>query len=166
MGLRGQAPRPTPLKLLAGVDKVHPERVNLAEPVVPDDPDADLSVPPDELEDDEARDLWAKTAPICLAMGTLTSADREAFAGYCAAAALQRRAYRECAGAEVIEVELHTGVRKLIRNPWFDVWTQAFTQQLRAGARFGLTPSDRSSIRMPESAARKSDVAAAEALLS
>ena len=77
MGNRNSGPRPAPtaLKLLRGSRK---DRLNPREPTPPPGPvemPATLSPP--------AQPIWARLAPICLAMGTLTTADLGAFATLC-----------------------------------------------------------------------------------
>jgi phage terminase small subunit len=75
MGRRGTKPKPTTLKLLAGV---HPYRVNGSEPIAP----AGIPDPPGYL-DGRALELWQELAPMLASMGVLTLADRHALALLC-----------------------------------------------------------------------------------
>lgn len=76
MGNRNSGPRPKPnaLKVLRGVRK---DRLNPGEPVPPP-----LPIRRKRLAGYAAR-AWRELAPICLAMGTLTSADQQAFGMLC-----------------------------------------------------------------------------------
>src|SRR4029453_10782579 len=77
MGNRNSGPRPAPtaLKLLRGSRK---DRINPREPTPP----AGEVVTPATLSP-QARGIWDRLAPVCLAMGTLTLADLGAFAALC-----------------------------------------------------------------------------------
>ena len=77
MGNRNSGPRPAPtaLKLLRGSRK---DRLNPREPTPP----AGEVVTPSTLSP-QARGIWDRLAPVCLAMGTLTLADLGAFAALC-----------------------------------------------------------------------------------
>lgn len=67
------------------------------------------------------------------------------FARYCAAVARHERAVRMLAE----EGEIITGYRgSRVRNPWMLVLSQASDEAKSLGAKFGLTPSDRSQIRV------------------
>lgn len=77
MSKRGVKPRPTPLKLLAGVQ---PCRVNLEEPTAP----AGAPEAPGYLRADaRAVEFWDEHAPMLAGMGVLTKADRHALALLC-----------------------------------------------------------------------------------
>ena len=71
----GRRPKPTALKVLHGVRK---DRINTREPK----PKAGEPVKPTALSSPASR-AWDRVAPLCLAMGTLTTADGEAFATLC-----------------------------------------------------------------------------------
>src|SRR4029450_10288552 len=77
MGNRNSGPRPTPtaLKILRGFRK---DRINQHEPKPPSDP----VVKPTSLSS-AAGLSWARLAPVCLTMQTLTCADLDAFGTLC-----------------------------------------------------------------------------------
>ena len=117
MGKRGCKPKPTALKLLAGVQ---PCRVNGAEPQGP----AGIPTPPDYVSG-EGLELWGELAPMLARMGVLTLADRHALALLCDSFTRWR--------------EFPENVAR--RSEW-----------RRLLAEFGLTPSSRSSIKVPPAA--------------
>lgn len=141
MGKRGPAPKPTNLRLLHGD---HPERVNRDEPVPAN---AVEPIRPPSWLSTAARNTWARYAPDLIRQRVLTAWDVEAFAHWCDAVARRRKAVAEIAKqGEVVE----SGTR-IVRNPWVLVLSQADAQAQRWGARFGLTPSDRSQLNVGES---------------
>lgn len=147
MGQRGPAPKPTALKLLHGVDRHNPGRVNRAEP----QPGADAIEPPNWLSA-QAVEVWERYAPDLIDKGVLTAWDCEAFACWCDAVVRRRDAagHVEREGA-VVESDVFNkngdvaGTR-LGKNPWLLALDAADAQVQRYGARFGLTPSDRSQL--------------------
>jgi phage terminase small subunit len=82
----GRRPAPTKLKLLRGVGK---HRINTQEPQPP--PVGEVAAP--ATLSAAAREVWARTAPVCLAMGTLTVADVTPFGTWCE---LQARFEQAC----------------------------------------------------------------------
>ena len=83
----GPRPRPTAVKILRGVKRK--DRLNPAEAVPPP---GDVVMPPGLTPDAVAE--WEALAPVCLHMGTLTTADVKPFAMLCeleASLALARR---------------------------------------------------------------------------
>jgi P27 family predicted phage terminase small subunit len=146
VGKRGPAPKPTPLRLLHG-DRA--DRINDAEPV----PAAvDIKIP--TWLPASARTIWRAYAPDLQRKGVLTAWDVEAFAIFCDAAARRRKAVKELrARGEVVEVPILNLQGDLVghrlqKNPWTLVLNEADGQVQRYGARFGLTPSDRSQLRI------------------
>jgi len=144
MGKRGPAPKPPPLRVLHGDRK---DRINTAEPI----PSAGEVAPPQWLSA-EAVAVWECYAPDLEAKGVLTPWDVEAFACWCDAVVRRRRAAQALAEqGEVVELPVFnkngelTGHR-LGKNPWTLVLNEADAQVQRYGARFGLTPSDRSQL--------------------
>jgi P27 family predicted phage terminase small subunit len=147
MGRRGPAPRPTALKLLHGVDKHNPGRVNRDEPR-PDE--ADIA-PPAWLSP-SALEVWDTVADDLIAKGVLTAWDVEALANWCDAVARRRdaAAHVEDEGA-VIEQDVFNkngdvSGSRLAKSPWLLALDAADAQVRYYGARFGLTPSDRSQL--------------------
>jgi len=144
MGSRGPAPKPTSLRLLHGD---HPERVNKAEPV----PDEGSVEPPGWLVEldrqaeagtETALDVWHRLAPDLIRKRVLTPWDVEAFAVFCDAVVGHRRA-----AAQVAEQGLTVqGARGVVKNPALTALKDYAELVVRYGARFGLTPSDRSQL--------------------
>lgn len=146
MGERGPAPRPTALRVLRG-DRA--DRINGEEP----QPSSGAVAAPDWLPADAVQ-VWEHYAPDLIAKGVLTGWDAEAFACWCDAVVRRRRAaeHIEEEGA-VIETEVFnkngdvSGTR-LAKSPWLLALDAADAQVQRYGARFGLTPSDRSQLHL------------------
>lgn len=119
----GPRPRPTALKLLAGVTRK--DRINQAEPVPP----AGQVEMPVELSP-LAQVVWAELAPVCLHMGTLTPADVQAFWTLCdLQATFRENSLRR--GSEAFDVRLERETANVLR-PFYEY--------------FGLTPSSRARI--------------------
>lgn len=144
MGSRGPAPKPTALRLLHG-DRA--DRVNNDEPV----PGRGDVAPPRWLSD-KAVAVWDEYAPDLQRQGVLTAWDCETFGCWCDAVARRRAAAAALhTEGEILELPVFgkngelTGHRRS-RNPWLLVLNQADAQVQRYGARFGLTPSDRSQL--------------------
>src|SRR5690606_32925069 len=147
MGKRGPAGKPTALRVLHGDRK---DRINTDEPT----PSAGDIVPPEWLGD-EALDVWEEYAPDLEAKRVPTSWDVEAFAAWCDAVARRRDAARHVQDeGAVVEHPVfnkngdQTGAR-LGRNAWLLALDTADAQVRAYGARFGLTPSDRASLKIP-----------------
>ena len=152
MGKRGPQPAPTKLRLLKGEGKTHPERINRNEPV----PSAKDVKPPKWLGK-PALGIWKQLAPDLIAKGVLTAWDVEAFAGYCDAVVRRNHASEMVAKeGQVVDVPIVSRKTGEIvgttqaRNQWVLVQRDADAQVQRWGARFGLTPSERSQIQIPE----------------
>jgi P27 family predicted phage terminase small subunit len=148
MGRRGPAPKPTNLRVLHGDRK---DRINDQEPVP-----SELEVKPPHWLAKSARAVWGRLAPDLERRGVLTAWDVEAFANYCDAVVRRYRAAKTLEReGEVVELPVFnkngdlTGHR-LGRNPWSYALKDADAQVQRWGARFGLTPSDRSQISVGE----------------
>lgn len=136
-GGQGRPSKPTPLKVLHGDRK---DRVNSAEP----QPAAGPVVPPDGLSD-AALSVWAQLAPDLERQGVLTAWDVPAFAVVCDAVARHRKA------SEILDLEGETGSNRFgerVVRPWFRVWCDTAAVLAKLGARFGLTPSDRASLKV------------------
>lgn len=148
MGERGPAPKPTNIRRLHG-DRS--DRINDAEPVPSE---GEIKVP--SWLNRQARTVWQSYAPDLARKRVLTAWDVEAFATWCDAVARRRKAARKLERqGEVVRVPVFnkngevTGTR-LAKNPWTLVLNEADSQVQRYGARFGLTPSDRSQIKVEE----------------
>ncbi|MDP8929911.1 MAG: phage terminase small subunit P27 family [Actinomycetota bacterium] len=137
-GQVGRPPKPTTLKVLHGG---HPERVNRSEPKPP----AEKVAPPSWL-DTKARLIWRELAQSLEKAGVLTVWDVREFAVWCDAVARHSEAAEQVAKEGLI-LEGQQGPRKhpacqLVRDYAAIVTTY--------GARFGLSPSDRSRISVGE----------------
>lgn len=147
-GKRGPAPAPKALKLVKGE-----RRDRVREPVPAEQP---IRAP--SWLSRQAKAVWRRYAPDLIDKRVLRCWDVEAFACYCDAVVRRRKAAAELdAGGEIVEHPVFnkngelTGQR-VGKNPWWFVWVEADAQVQRYGARFGLTPSDRSGITMEEPA--------------
>lgn len=146
MGKRGPRPKPTAVRLLHG-DRG--DRVNFSEP---QPAEGDVTAP-DRLTE-AAREVWDRLAPDLIVRNVLTPWDVDEFVGFCDAVARRDDAIAKLAQhGEVIAASVFdrngklTG-RRLVTSPWFQIWKAANDAVLRYGARFGLSPSDRSQIKV------------------
>jgi P27 family predicted phage terminase small subunit len=152
MGARGAKPKPTALKVLHG-DR--PDRINHAEPIPPENE----VTAPEELSDD-ARAAWDRLAPGLISVGVLTAWDVDAFVVVCEALARYKQATKLVNGSAL----LVQGPNGFVKNPALIVQREAETTFAQYGARFGLTPSDRSQLKVDAPGAAKGP--SAERLLS
>lgn len=76
MGLRGPPPKPSVLKAAAG--NPGKRRLNENEPIPPSG-----EIKPPRTLTKLGLEIWNEVAPVCIAMRTLTTADRMTFARYC-----------------------------------------------------------------------------------
>ena len=136
MGKRGPQAKPTPLRILHG-DR--PDRINDAEPVPPT---GEIECP--AWASDQARDVWARLAPGLESRGVLTVWDADAFLVLCEALARYRTATQLVNGSAL----LVQGGSGLMKNPALQVQAEAERTFLTCASRFGLTPSDRASIKV------------------
>lgn len=141
MGRPGPTPAPTPLKLLKGEK---PSRINQREPA----PQPSLNPPraPKWLADG-AKQVWASLAPELHRKGVLTSWDVELFAGFCEAANIHRQACELVDATALLVRGAHGGLAK---NQALQIHRDAFRDMLSVGAQFGLTPSGRGLIELPD----------------
>lgn len=142
MGERGPQPKPTPLKVLQGTRK---SRINANEPkpAAPRTPSAPATLSP------VARKVWKRLANDLWRKGVLTEWDVDEFAVYCEAVATHRKATTEMQDQELI-VDSDRGAR--IRNPLLIVIKDQAEIILKYSRQFGLTPSARSGLELPERA--------------
>lgn len=139
MGKRGPAKTPTALAVIRG--ETRPSRVNLNAP----DPPATVATPPEYLDLD-ALGVWHRLAPSLIARGVLTPWDADAFAAYCTAVVHHRRAVLEVNKGGVM---VGSG-RNRAKHPALQVARDQAALMVTIGGRFGLTPSDRSGIHLPD----------------
>ena len=139
--MRGRKPKPTLLKTLEGNPGKRP--LNDREPVPPDGiPDC-----PDFLTN-EARAEWFRTAKVLKDMQLLTLADRSALAAYCTAYGRWVEAEQQVQKYGTIVKSPNKGFP--MKSPYLTVADQALESMRKLMVEFGLTPSSRSRIRVPD----------------
>jgi len=149
VGKRGPAPAPTPLKLLRGVDKKNPSRINKSDP----QPAAGEVTPPAWLPE-RARKVWTRLAPDLKRKGVLTPWDVDAFADLCALIVINAEALADvdengASCTTLVGVTRDgTEVYDLKRNPAWQVARESTALIVTLGGRFGLNPSDRSQLKI------------------
>lgn len=136
MGLRGPAPKPTALKVLAGNPGKRP--LNAAEPK----PDRALPKCPAWLRK-EAKAEWKRIAGKLHKAGVLTSVDGSALAVYCQTWARWVEAERE---VERLSQVTTSAKGSLYMSPWLTAAMAAGKAVADLAAQFGMTPSSRSRI--------------------
>ncbi|MFE1539468.1 phage terminase small subunit P27 family [Streptomyces microflavus] len=148
MGQRGRAGKPTALRVLHGDRK---DRINTDEPQP-----SELEIEPPEWLSEDAVQVWEQLAEDLIVKGVLTAWDTEAYANWCDAVVRRRDAAEHIADeGAVIEMPVFnkngdiSGHRQG-KNPWLLALDAADAQVQRYGARFGLTPSDRSQLKIPQ----------------
>ncbi|MGW1662927.1 phage terminase small subunit P27 family [Streptomyces microflavus] len=146
MGRRGSPGKPTALRILHGDRK---DRINTDEPQP-----SELDIVPPAWLSEAAVEVWEQLADDLIGKGVLTAWDAEAYANWCDAV-VRRRDAAEHVDQDGAVVELPvfnkngdlTGHR-MGKNPWLLALDAADAQVQRYGARFGLTPSDRSQLKI------------------
>jgi P27 family predicted phage terminase small subunit len=139
--MRGRKPKPTVLKVLDGNPGKRP--LNEREPAAPQ------GVPacPDWLSD-EAKAEWGRVIPELQEMGLLSTADRAALAAYCTA-------WGWWVEAEAMVRKFGTIVKSPekgfpMKSPYLTIADQALETMRKLMVEFGLTPSSRSRIKVPD----------------
>lgn len=141
--MRGPPPTPTALKIARGNT-----RTSAGEPKprrVAPKPPAHLSA--------EAAEQWPRLVRLLMPLGVLTEADGDALAAYCAAYARWADAERHLTEDGVI-VKSPTGYP--IQNPYLAVANKALEQMDRYLSKFGMTPADRTRVRVEAAGEAKS----------
>jgi P27 family predicted phage terminase small subunit len=139
--MRGRKPKPSLIKLLDGNPGKRP--VNDREPsVLSGAPDA-----PDWL-DAEAQAEWVRVTADLDAMGLLSRADRPALAAYCTA-------WSRWVEAEAMVKRFGSIVKSPekgfpMKSPYLSIADQAMETMRKFLVEFGLTPSSRSRIKVPD----------------
>jgi P27 family predicted phage terminase small subunit len=130
----GRPPKPTALKALQGNPGKRP--LNGAEP----QPSADIPEPPVTLKG-EGRAEWRRVVPELARLGLVTKVDRAYLVAYCSA-------WGTFEAARIAMAEHGPLVNgrdgNLVKNPAAQVMRDAADMMIKFGARFGLSPSDRS----------------------
>ena len=134
----GRPPKPTKLKLLTG----NPGRRPLGnEPMPP--PRTRVPAPPGNMGQHGKRE-WRRVAKILVAQGLLTDLDMTAFRAYCH---LYHRWY--VAEEALLDSGLmlrSTSTGGIYQNPYLSIAKSTLRELDKWGAKFGLSPSDRSRI--------------------
>lgn len=140
MGARGPAPKPTRLKVLQG-NPGH-QKINRHEPkprpVAPKCP---------SWLDAEAKREWRRVAPALERLGLLTEVDGTALAGYCQSYS-RWRACQMVLSEKGLTFETESGY--LMPRPEVSIGNKALVEVRAFCQQFGLTPSARSRMSLPE----------------
>lgn len=143
MGKPGRKPTPTEIKKAMGNPGKRP--LNYEEPDAPDG----APVMPEFLSH-EARQEWNRIVPILDEMNILKTSDLALLASYCQEygnyVIAQNMIFET--GGSVIETVSHSGSIIMKKNPWLTASNEAYDRMNKAGARLGLSPSDRTGVRV------------------
>jgi P27 family predicted phage terminase small subunit len=139
--MRGRKPKPSLIKLLDGNPGKRP--VNDREPP----PLEGVPEPPDWL-DAEAQAEWGRVTADLLSMGLLSRADRPALAAYCTA-------WSRWVEAEAMVKKYGSIVKSPdkgfpMKSPYLSIADQALETMRKLLVEFGLTPSSRGRIKVPD----------------
>ena len=143
MNNMGRLRKPTALRVLEGTK---PRNANEFQPdkTMPDCPDWLL---------DDAKDEWDRIAPQLHRIGLLTSVDRAALAAYCQSYG-RWKAAEEVVKAQGLTYELYDkdgNVRCVQQRPEVGIANQCLKQIKTFASAFGLEPSSRAKIELPNS---------------
>jgi P27 family predicted phage terminase small subunit len=141
--MTGRRPKPTPLKLLAGV---RASRINHAEPVIP----AGAPEAPEGL-DAVARAEFARMSALLAPVGVLTRADAPTLALYASAYSRWVEAERRVRETGLV-LKTKNG---LVSNPYVRVARDASHVMLKILIELGCTPSSRSRVRVSDTRPRE-----------
>jgi len=141
IGKRGPKPKPTSLKLVEGA---RPSRVNRREPK----PEAPEALEPPEWLGTVACAYWADLAPRMTRAGVLSSVDLHGLAVLCQALEVHQRAAEILAEEELVI----QGKEGVVLNKVVQALRDSAATIRAWSAEFGLTPSSRSTISLPETA--------------
>lgn len=133
--MRGPPPKPTALRIAEGNPGKRPLPDAEPKPTGKAQCPAYLSL--------EAQKVWAVTAPLCESMGTLTEADVDQFASYCMAMGAVREMNEDIKENGYTDDTDIGGTKK---RPAVAIMQDYQRIGMQIGARFGLTPSDRTRI--------------------
>jgi P27 family predicted phage terminase small subunit len=141
--MKGRKPKPTSIRLLEG--NPGKRAINHREPQPPD------GVPEcPEFLDDVAKAEWFRTVTVLKEMQLLSRADRSALAGYCTAYSRWVEAEAQVKKFGAIVKSPEKGFP--MKSPYLTVADQALETMRKFMVEFGLTPSSRSRIHVPEGA--------------
>ena len=153
MGKRGPAPTPTPILKLRGSNRATRKRE-----VAEIKPPAGAPDRPDWLDDD-AKAAWDVLVPMLVGMGVLTRIDGNALARYCRLWSRWRRAetFIESKG-EMYPLKNDAGQVKCFQQwPQVAVASKLAQQLTRLEQEFGMTPSARARLQLPQGMADSYD---------
>jgi P27 family predicted phage terminase small subunit len=143
MGERGPIPKPTKLRLIDGTAESHPERINPAEPK----PATADATPPAWLSGERERATYHELAGKLDRMGLLTEADQHALGQL---AMYWVRWHELAEGVETDVTETQSGYR--MTDPRINSMVKIGEKVVQLMKEFGLTPSSRTRISVPEQA--------------
>lgn len=147
----GPAPMPTALRVLHGGRSAAGDRINKAEPVAPrGKPEAPKFI----LEHPEAKVVWDEVVGWLAEMRLETPADRDSLAVYVMAVVQHREAERTLQD-EGYYTTGSTG--QMVKHPATVLVAEAAKRIAVFGAKFGLTPSDRSRVVAPSGEGEESN---------
>lgn len=149
MGARpGPPPLPTKEHKLRGNPSFKKLNENEPEPVEV----YELPPPPEHLGEYAAHE-WNRIGPELIRIKLLTEADLESFSAYCMNVEIMVEAYKAIKAKGMVIM----GSRGPIRNPALPAFGQASTAVKAFAQEFGLTPSARSRISIPDKSEKSLD---------
>lgn len=152
MGKRGPAPTPTPLKILQGTFR--PDRDSGVDFAFSDK----LPTCPRFLSK-TAKSEWRRIARELHDVGLLKTVDRAALAAYCDAYGRWVEIVEELAKEiEAGNLVLETSKGYRYQNPLFSMAASTKAEMIRLGALFGLNPSARTRVHLPEGDAKQTSL--------
>ncbi|AUS34613.1 phage terminase small subunit P27 family [Rhodococcus qingshengii] len=142
MAKRGPKSRPNHLKIAEGVRE---DRVNRDEPIPAETPEVRSGIlePPIDLSEN-AREVWDRLVPDLVAQKVMTAWDIDQFAMFCVSVATYWDALDAMGSSMVTEGASGSP----IKSPYWQIMRDAEAAASRIGARFGLSPSDRASLKV------------------
>lgn len=138
MGRRGPAPKPDTMKILEGNPGKRQLNMERPEPTGKASCPASLSL--------EAKREWRRIVGN-FPPGMVTAVDVPLLASFCEAWALHKKA------SERLQVEgevIESKDGNPYQNPWLSIRNKQVEIMVKIGSRFGLSPSDRNSIKLPD----------------
>ena len=149
MGKRGPKKTPTNILKLRGSRRADDRPKN--EP----QPERGMPKPPKDL-DGLALEHWFSIAPMLHEQGTLTLIDATALAAFCDAFANYQQLKIECrVGRSKLVLMLKAKSGNMYPNPLFGMMKSARAEMCRLAAEFGMTPSGRTGINVPDKVERR-----------
>jgi P27 family predicted phage terminase small subunit len=147
--MRGRKPKPQIIRHLEG--NPGKRRLNNREP----SPPAGIPRCPKYL-DDEAKAEWFRTCKVLKDMGLLTLADRTALAAYCVVYSRWLKAEEQVQKFGPIVKSPEKGFP--LKSPYLVIADQALETMRKFMIEFGLTPSSRSRIHVPDGGQAKDEL--------